>query len=82
MQTRDGVRTVVVQRGEITAVTETGLTVESADGFQQTWTYGDPLRIVRDGEPIERTALKTGTEIGLGGLRDGSATTARLIRVK
>lgn len=82
VQGRDGVRTVVVQRGEITAVTGSGLTVKSTDGFELSWTYGDPVRIVRDGEKIERTALKTGMEVGLGGLRDGSATAARLIRVK
>ncbi|MEV6301502.1 hypothetical protein AB0M02_18980 [Actinoplanes sp. NPDC051861] len=82
VETREGVRTVVVQRGTVTAVTETGLTLKSTDGFELTWTYGDPLRIVKNREKVERDALKTGAEIGVGGLREGTATTARLIILK
>jgi hypothetical protein len=82
VQTKDGVRTVVVQRGTITAVSDSGITVESTDGFDLTWTYGDPLRLVRDRKAAERTVLRTGVQVGVGGLRDGDVTKARLIVVK
>ncbi|GAA2716134.1 DUF4388 domain-containing protein [Actinoplanes palleronii] len=82
VQAKDGEKTVVVQRGKITAVTDKGLTVESTDGFTLTWTYGDPLRVVQQRKKVERDTLKTGTEIGVGGVESGSATAARLIVVK
>ncbi|WP_328460453.1 hypothetical protein OHA21_29850 [Actinoplanes sp. NBC_00393] len=82
VQAKDGVRTVVVQRGKITAVTDAGVTVESTDGFDLTWTYGDPLRVVKDREPADKAALTTGAEVGLGGVRDGAVTKARLIILK
>jgi hypothetical protein len=82
VQAKDETKVVVVQRGKITAVDDKSLTVESTDGFKLTWSYGDPLRIVQQRKAVDRTALKTGTEIGLGGVRSGSATAARLIVVR
>jgi hypothetical protein len=79
VQAKDGLRTVVVQRGTITEVTDAGVTVKSTDGFGLTWTYGDPLRVVKDRETTDRAALTTGAEVGLGGVRDGAVTKARLI---
>jgi hypothetical protein len=82
VQAKDEVKTVVVQRGKITSVNDQGLTVESTDGFKLTWSYGDPLRIVRKREAVDRSTLKTGTEVGIGGVRTGETTAARLIVVK
>jgi hypothetical protein len=82
VQGKDGVKTIVVQRGTITAVTSTGVTVKSTDGFAATWTFGDPLRIVQDKKKVETSALKTGETIGVAGLQNASATDARLIAIK
>lgn len=82
VQTRDGVRVVVVQRGTITTVSETGMTVESTDGFESTWTYGDQLRLVKDRKPAEKSVLTTGVQVGVAGVRDGDVTKARLIVVR
>ncbi|MEU4424640.1 hypothetical protein AB0F81_28810 [Actinoplanes sp. NPDC024001] len=82
VQAKDGVRTLVVQRGKITAVSDSGITVESTDGFRQAWSYGDPLRIRQDRKAAERTVLRTGVQVGVGGLRDGDVTRARLILVQ
>jgi hypothetical protein len=82
VQAKDATKTVVVQRGRITAVDDKGLTVESTDGFKLTWAYGDPLRIVQQRKAVDRTVLKTGAEIGIGGVQNGEATAARLIVVK
>jgi len=82
VQTKAGVQTLVVQRGEVTAVTDTTVTVKSSDGFSLTWTFGDKLRIAKRGAPrgqVERSELTSGVTIGVAGLRDGSTTTARLI---
>jgi hypothetical protein len=82
VQGKDGVRTVVVQRGTITEVSDAGITVESTDGFDLTWTYGDQLRLVQDRQAVERSVLRTGVQVGVGGVREGEITKARLIVVK
>jgi hypothetical protein len=48
VQGRDGVRTVVVQRGAVTAVDGRAVTVKSADGWTLTWTLGDDVRVRQD----------------------------------
>jgi hypothetical protein len=78
---KNGVQTVVVQRGAVTAVSGGSVSVKSSDGFALTWTLADTTRIVQDRKAAERSALKTGTQIGIAGVKDGSATTARLVAI-
>ncbi|MEU8238602.1 hypothetical protein AB0C07_10180 [Actinoplanes missouriensis] len=82
VQGRDGVRTIVVQRGEVTAADDAGFTVKSTDGFTLTWSYGDPLRVVQDREKAERDVVRQGVRVAVGGARDGAKTAARLIVVR
>ena len=82
VQGKDGVRTLVVQRGAVTAVNATGVSVKSTDGFALTWTFGDKLRVVQDRKTVPTSALKTGTAIGVAGTKSGSTDSARLIAVK
>jgi len=82
VQGKDGVKTVVVQRGTVTAVDGSSVSVRSTDGFALTWTLGDPVRVVQDKKKVEVSAVKVGAEIGAAGVRDGSATVARLIAVQ
>jgi len=82
VQGKDGVKTIVVQRGSVTEVTSTSVSVKSADGFTATWTFGDRLKVVQDKKAIQVSALKTGAEIGVAGTKDGSTDDARLIAVK
>jgi hypothetical protein len=82
VQGKDGVRTIVVQRGAVTAVTSTSVTVKSTDGYALTWTFGDRLRVVQDKRTVAASTLKAGEQIGVAGAKDGSATDARLIAIK
>jgi hypothetical protein len=82
VQGKDGVKTIVVQRGTVTAVSGDQVSVKSSDGFALTWTLGDKVRVVQDKKKVEASAVKTGAEIGLAGAKDGDATTARLIVVR
>jgi hypothetical protein len=82
VQGKDGVRTIVVQRGTVTAVTSTGVSVRSTDGYALTWTFGDKLRLVQDRKAVPTSALKTGQEVGVAGIRDGGAVSARLIAIR
>jgi hypothetical protein len=79
VQGKDGVKTVVVQRGTVTAVDATTVSVKSTDGYALTWALGDKLRVRQDRETVARSAVKTGAEIGLAGVKDGDQTVARLI---
>ncbi|GLY95827.1 hypothetical protein [Actinoplanes sp. NBRC 103695] len=79
VQGKDGARTVVVQRGTVTATDGRTLTVKSTDGFTLTWTAASDLRVVQDKKKADAAAIKTGTAIGVAGAKDGPATTARLV---
>ncbi|MER6595271.1 hypothetical protein ABT214_26175 [Micromonospora purpureochromogenes] len=82
VQTRDGgTKTVVVQRGEVTAVDGDSVTVKSTDGFTLTWTFGDKLRVIERRTTIQSSDVRVGTRIGVAGAKDGDATVARLIVV-
>jgi hypothetical protein len=57
------------------------VSVKSSDGFTQTWTLGDKLRVVQDKKTVEATAIKTGAEIGVAGAKDGDTSVARLVAI-
>ncbi len=79
VKTRDGNKTVDVQRGAVTAVTGTSVTVKSSDGFTLTWTTNDKTRVAQNKAKVALSAVKVGENIGIAGLKDGNTTTARLI---
>lgn len=81
VQGKDGVKTIVVQRGTVTAVTSTTVTVKSTDGFSLTWTFGNPMRVVQDKKTVATSALAAGKTIGVAGTQSGSVTSARLIAI-
>lgn len=81
VQTAEGTKTVVVQRGVVTAVDATSLTVKSTDGYVITWTFGDPLTVVKERQKVEKSALAVGQEVGVAGAKEGDATKARLVVV-
>jgi hypothetical protein len=82
VQTKDGTKTVDVQRGTVTAIDDKTVTVKSADGFTLTWTFGNPIRVVERRTTVQPSAVKVGTEIGVAGAKDGDTTTARLITIR
>ena len=78
--TKDGEKTVLVQRGEVTALDDNGITVESSDGFSLTWTYGEKLRVVERRATVEASdALQVGDQVGVAGAKTDDGGTARLI---
>ena len=79
MQTKDGVKTVDVQRGTVTAIDARTMTVKSTDGFTLTWTLGGDLKVFEHRTAVQPSAVKVGTEVGVAGVKDGTTTTARLI---
>jgi hypothetical protein len=82
VQTKAGAKTIVVQRGSVTAVSASSLTVKSTDGYTLTWTLAAKATIVQNKKKVETSALKAGEQIGVAGTKDGSADDARLIAIK
>ena len=79
VQTKDGVQTVEVQRGAVTAIDDRTMTVKSTDGFTLTWTFGNPVRVVEHRTTVQPSAVVVGAQVGVAGVRSGNTFTARLI---
>lgn len=78
VQTKNGTQTIEVQRGQVTAVTATTVTIKSTDGFTETWTFGDKFTVVQNRAKVAASAIKSGAQIGIAGTKSGDTTTARL----
>jgi len=79
VQTEEGTKTVVVQRGEVTAITATSVTVKSNDGFTLTWTFSDQLRVFEHRKQIQSSAVAVGARVGVAGAKEADNPVARLI---
>ena len=79
--TKNGELTIDVQRGTITAISSTSMTVKSADGYTLRWTFGDKTRVLDDRATIQPSQLKVGETVGVAGPKTGSSDTARLVVV-
>jgi hypothetical protein len=82
VQTKNGVKTIVVQRGSVTSVNGTSLTVKSTDGYSLTWTLAAQATVVQNKKKTTTSALKAGEQVGVAGTKDGSADTAGLLAIK
>jgi hypothetical protein len=81
VQTKEGTKTVAVQRGEVTAVNDTSITVKSADGYSATWSFATDLHVVRHSTTVQPEEIEAGTQVGVAGAKDGENFVARLIVV-
>lgn len=77
--TKDGDKTIDIQRGTVTAITDTSMTVKSTDGFTLTWTLGTPIRVIEHRTTVQPTDVAVGAVVGVAGTKDGDVTTARLV---
>ncbi|WP_207943758.1 DUF5666 domain-containing protein, partial [Actinomadura sp. KC345] len=80
VQDDDAFRLVTWQRGKITAVSPTTLTVQSEDGATWTWTTNDDTRIRKDRDDAALKDLAKGDEILIAGERTGNTRTAKFVR--
>ena len=81
VQTDEGLKTVVVQRGTVTAASATSITVKSSDEYTVTWTVVDSTTVIVNRVKSEISAVTVGAEVGVAGSKEGGATNARLIVV-
>jgi ABC-type transport system substrate-binding protein len=78
VQTKNGTQTIEVQRGQVTAVTASSVTIKSTDGFTETWTFGEKFTVVQKRAKVAASAIKSGAQIGIAGTKSGDTSTARL----
>lgn len=78
---KDGFHLATWQRGKITSVSSSGVTVRSEDGVSWTWAANGDTRVRKDGEKSALKALANGDQVLVAGERSGNTRTARLIRV-
>jgi hypothetical protein len=79
VRTKDGPQTFDLQRGTITAVSSSAMTVRSTDGFTETWAINDDTKIRKDRKAAGAGALKAGDQVRVVGPKSGSGATARHI---
>jgi hypothetical protein len=83
LQTPDGIRTVVVARGEVTALADDSVTVKSSDGVSTTFRIDGDTRFGFLREPDPRAELKVGDTVWAAGTRSGDTVTAtRVVSAK
>ena len=79
VQTKDGDKTIDVQRGTVTAISSTTITVKSADGFSETWTFGNPIHVIEHRTTVQPSNVTTGETVGVAGTKSGDNLTASLL---
>jgi hypothetical protein len=77
--TDQGAMTVAVQRGSVTAITDTSVTVQSADGFTQSWTFGGSTHILEHRTSVQPSGVTVGTDVGVAGVKSSDHYTAYLM---
>jgi hypothetical protein len=78
----NGYEQLAFARGTVTAVSETSLSVKSADGTTTTFTLNGDT-VYRSGrDQVARTDIKLGAEVFASGPHSGSATTARHVIIR
>jgi hypothetical protein len=83
LQTRDGVKTVVVARGEVTALAGDSITVKSSDGVSTSFRIDGDTRFGFLREPDPRAELKVGDTVWVAGTKSGdTVTAARVVSAK
>lgn len=78
---KDGFHLATWQRGKITAVSATGVTVRSEDGVSWTWTADGKTHVRKNGAKASLQGLTGGDQVLVAGERSGGTRTARLVRV-
>jgi hypothetical protein len=72
-----GTETMVIQRGELSEVSATSISVKSADGFARTYAVNSETAV--NGEKTGTSKLAKGEELIVSALESGSTLTARHI---
>ena len=76
VQTKDGVKTVVMAYGQVTALSGTAITVKSSDGIQTSFGIDGDTRFGFRNEPAPSAELKVGEDAFVAGENSGDRAVA------
>jgi hypothetical protein len=79
VQTQEGVKTLVMARGEVTSVSGSGITVKSSDGVETSFRIDGETRYGFRNEPAQRAELKVGDTAFVTGEKSGDSAVARRV---
>ena len=78
--TKHGTVQIDLQRGVVTAVDGSSVTVKSTDGYTQTYTLTPKTHVRKDKQKSQDSAVAVGDRIGIAALADHSPLDARWVR--
>ena len=76
---KHGTVTVLVQRGEITALSATSISLRSKDGFSHSYVVTDRTKVREQGQPASYDELKVGEQVMVVALQTAKGDVARRI---
>jgi hypothetical protein len=79
VQTKDGVKTLVMAYGQVTALSKDAITVKSSDGVETSFKLDGDTRFGFRNEPAPSAELKAGEDAFVTGEKSGDSTTARRV---
>jgi hypothetical protein len=83
VQTREGVKTLVVARGQVTALSKDATTIKSADGLETSFGIDGDTRFGFRNQPTPSAELKVGEDALVAGEKlGGRATASRVVSGK
>ena len=79
VQTPEGVKTLVMARGQVTALSRDAITVRSADGVETSFGIDGATRFGFRNQPAPSAELKVGQDALVAGEKSGDRATARRV---
>ena len=79
LQTKDGVKTIVMARGSVTALSDDAIKVKSSDGVETSFAINDDTRFGFRNEPDPTAELKVGEDAFVAGEKSGERAVARRV---
>jgi hypothetical protein len=79
LQTREGVKTLVMARGQVTALSGDTITINSADGVKTSFGIDGDTRFGFRNQPAPSAQLKVGEDAFVAGEKSGGRATARRV---
>jgi hypothetical protein len=79
LQTDDGVRTIVMARGEVSALSGDAITVKSSDGVETSFKIDGDTRFGFRNEPDPSAELKAGEDAFVAGEKSGDSVVAKRV---
>jgi hypothetical protein len=79
IQTKEGTKTIVMARGEVTALSGDAITVKSSDGVETSFAINEDTRFGFRNEPDPSAELKVGEDAFVAGEKSGDRAVARRV---